>query len=55
MKVEVIHKSESELIFTIDNITPVIANTLRRIMLVEVPTMAIKEVEFRKNSSALFD
>ena len=55
MKVEVINKSENELVFTIDNINPVIANTLRRTIFVEVPVMAIKEVEFRKNSSALFD
>src|SRR3989338_9745049 len=55
MKVEVINKSENELVFTIDNINPVIANTLRRTIFVEVPVMAIKEVEFRKNSSALYD
>jgi len=30
-------------------------NTLRRYMLDEVPTMAIEEVEFRKNSSLLYD
>ena len=55
MKVELIHQDENEIVFTIDNINPVIANTLRRTILVEVPTLAIKEVEFRKNGSALFD
>ena len=32
-----------------------LANSIRRIMLSEVPTMAIEEVEFNKNSSALYD
>ncbi|RMD58060.1 DNA-directed RNA polymerase subunit D, partial [Candidatus Woesearchaeota archaeon] len=32
-----------------------VANTLRRIMMESVPTMAIHEVEFIKNDSALYD
>ena len=30
-------------------------NTLRRLMLNEVPTMAIEDVEYKKHSSALYD
>jgi DNA-directed RNA polymerase subunit D len=35
--------------------TPAFANTLRRLMMAEVPTMAIEDVEISKNSSALYD
>ncbi len=36
-------------------ITPAMANTLRRCIMDHVPTMAIDEVEFIKNSSAIYD
>ena len=36
-------------------VTPAIANTIRRCSLDLVPTMAIREVEFTKNSSVLYD
>lgn len=37
------------------NVSPIFANMLRRQILERVPTMAIKEVEIRANSSALYD
>lgn len=55
MKVEVINKSQDELDFVIDGIDAAMANTLRRIMFAEIPIMAVKEVEFKKNNSALYD
>lgn len=41
--------------FTIDGLNPAIANALRRIMLAEVPTIAIDEVRINENNSALFN
>lgn len=55
MKIEVIKKNENKISFIIEDITATIANTLRRIMLVEVPVLAIKEVTFNKNTSPLYD
>ncbi len=41
--------------FILRKADPVIANTLRRLMIEEVPTMAIEDVELVKNSSILYD
>lgn len=41
--------------FLIKGTTPMQINVLRRIMMTEVPVMAIEDVEFRKNSSILYD
>ncbi len=41
--------------FVIKDSNPVFVNTLRRMMVEEVPTLAIENVEFRNNSSALYD
>jgi DNA-directed RNA polymerase subunit D len=41
--------------FILEDANPVIANTLRRTILEQVPTMAIEELEFTKNSSSLYD
>jgi DNA-directed RNA polymerase subunit D len=55
MKIEILEKSDLEVKFSIQGITPAFANSLRRIMVSEVPTMAIEWVDFKKNSSALPD
>ena len=55
MKFEVLNKSQDELDFVIDGIDASMANTLRRIMFAEIPIMAVKEVDFKKNNSALYD
>ena len=41
--------------FAITGTTDWFANTMRRLMIEEVPTLAIEDVEFRDNSSALYD
>ncbi len=41
--------------FLVRGIGPYFANAIRRAIMEEVPTMAIEEVEFRKNSSILYD
>ena len=46
-------KEEGKLSFIIKDSTPACANTLRRIMIEEVPTMAIEEIEFRKNINTI--
>ena len=55
VKFKLIKKSDNKITFLIENSTPGYSNALRRIMLNEVPVMAIEEVEIRKNSSALYD
>jgi DNA-directed RNA polymerase subunit D len=48
-------KKEGKLSFVLGKATVAFANSLRRIALEEVPTMAIEEVEVRKNTSVLYD
>lgn len=55
MEVRFLEKDENQISYIIGGINPAMANALRRIMMEEVPTMAIDEVEFRKNNSALYD
>src|SRR3989344_7342502 len=55
MEIQKLQSSDSELSFVIKGITPEIANSLRRIMIGEVPTLAIDEIDFQKNDSALYD
>lgn len=57
MELKVIEYQEksNRLIFSLKGVDTAYANTLRRIMGFEVPVMAIEDVEFRKNSSILYD
>src|SRR3989442_14161196 len=55
MKVDVLAKNEMEMKFAVEGIKPSFASALRRIMLSEVPTMAIETVDFKKNDSSLND
>lgn len=55
MEIKFLKKEDLELNFIAKGITDVFANTLRRIIVDEVPTMAIENVEIHKNSSAMFD
>ncbi len=48
-------KENNKLSFILKDSTPVFANTLRRLMIDEVPTMAVEEIEFSKNNSILYD
>ena len=48
-------KEKGKLSFILKDSAPVYANTLRRLMIDEVPTMAIEEIEFQKNNSILYD
>ncbi len=55
MDIKLLKKQDNNFSFMLKDSNPATANTLRRIMLSEVPTLAIKKVTFVKNSSALFD
>ena len=55
MEIKLLEKKSNKIVFVLKGIDNVFANTLRRIMSVEVPVLAIDEVNFYKNSSALYD
>ncbi len=55
MKVDVLSRKGSEIKFSVEGVKPSFASALRRIMISEVPTMAIEFVDFKKNDSALTD
>jgi len=48
-------KEQGKLSFILKDSDHVYANTLRRLMIDEVPTMAIEDIEFSKNNSILYD
>lgn len=49
------NKDHGKLSFILKDSNVVLANTLRRLMVDEVPTMAIEDVEFSKNNTILYD
>ena len=59
MKIEVIehiqNKNQDLMKFILEGVTIELANAFRRIILTEVPSMAITEVLFVENDSVLFD
>jgi len=57
MKLEKLHldKKNNKLILRIKDSNEEMVNTLRRVILEEVPTLAIEEVELFNNSSVLYD
>ncbi|MFH1770466.1 MAG: DNA-directed RNA polymerase subunit D [archaeon] len=55
MELKTLSKTKDSMSFLIKGINQAYANTLRRLMMSEVPTMAIEEVEFKKNNSILYD
>jgi DNA-directed RNA polymerase subunit D len=55
MEFEIIKQENEKIIFILKNTDNTYVNTLRRLILDEVPTMAIDNVEFEANNSALYD
>jgi len=55
MEVEHLSKDKEKISFVLSKATAAFANSLRRTIMDEVPTMAIEDVEIRKNSSVLYD
>jgi DNA-directed RNA polymerase I and III subunit RPAC1 len=54
-EIEIKSKTNEELVFDIKGIDPTIVNTLRRIMIAEIPTMAIETVIINQNTSIIPD
>ena len=54
-KTEITSLSENKIVFELSNTDASVANALRRIMIAEVPTMAIDIVEVIENTSVLHD
>lgn len=55
MNIKVLDNKDNKLIFVLKDTTPAFANSLRRLMISEVPVLAVRKVTIVKNSSALFD
>lgn len=55
VKITFLEKNQNVLKFIVDGVDDVFMNSIRRTSMVGVPTMAIEEVEFTKNSSVLYD
>lgn len=55
MEVKVLEAAENHIRFILSKSSPAFANALRRIMISEVPSMAIEDVFFYENTSALDD
>ena len=53
--IKIISKSSEELVFDITGIEPPVANALRRILIGEIPTMAIETVIIHQNTSIIPD
>ncbi|MBU0471490.1 MAG: DNA-directed RNA polymerase subunit D [Nanoarchaeota archaeon] len=55
MEIKKLSKTKDKLTFEIRGINHSYVNTIRRLILSEVPTLAIEDVEFKKNHSILYD
>lgn len=55
LEVKILEKTSTHVIFSVHGISTPFANALRRIMIAEVPTMAIDDVMVVENSSAVND
>ncbi|MDI6826008.1 MAG: DNA-directed RNA polymerase subunit D [Candidatus Aenigmarchaeota archaeon] len=52
---KILEKGDKKIRFVVEDITPALAGELRRVMISEIPTMAIEWVDFHKNDSVLWD
>jgi len=55
MEIEVISLSDEEIVFDLAGVEPPLANALRRILISEIPTMAIEKLNLYQNTSILPD
>jgi len=55
LKVKVLKEEGNELRLLVEKSTPEMMNSLRRVILSEIPVMAVHKVIFSKNTSALYD
>ena len=55
MNLKILENTEQKYVFLIEGISIEMLNALRRIILKEIPTMAVDEVIILKNDSPLYD
>ncbi len=55
MKIKILEKNEIKIKFLLEEVSPAFANALRRVMITEIPVLAIDWVDFYENTSVLFD
>jgi DNA-directed RNA polymerase subunit D len=55
MDITILEKTDQKLVFVVENISIEMANSIRRIILSEIPVMAVDEVIVLKNDSPLYD
>eukprot|EP01104_Vermistella_antarctica_P009407 TRINITY_DN241_c0_g1_i1.p1 TRINITY_DN241_c0_g1~~TRINITY_DN241_c0_g1_i1.p1 ORF type:complete len:451 (-),score=112.19 TRINITY_DN241_c0_g1_i1:70-1296(-) len=55
LQIDVRYQDQDELVFDLIGVDPPIANALRRILIAEVPTVAIEKVDIHNNTSILQD
>src|SRR3989338_6412949 len=55
MKMKILDKTDMKMKFELEGATPAFANTLRRVMMNEVPTLAVEYVDIEENGSGMFD
>jgi len=55
MIIHVLNKTDTELKFLLEDSNPQFANALRRIMITEIPILAIDSVDFSTNGSVLYN
>ncbi|MCF7798637.1 DNA-directed RNA polymerase subunit D [Candidatus Woesearchaeota archaeon] len=55
MNISVLEQTDAKLRFTVQGVSAAYANTLRRLMIGEVPTLAIENLVINRNDSVLYD
>jgi DNA-directed RNA polymerase subunit D len=55
MKIQILERNEREMKILIEEINPQFANALRRIMIGEIPILAVDTVDFLQNDSVLYN
>jgi DNA-directed RNA polymerase subunit D len=55
LKIQILEKSDTEIKFLIEDSNPQFANALRRIMMTEIPILAIGYVDFTTNDSVFYN
>src|SRR2546430_5789222 len=55
MDIKVLNREQDTIRFVLSDVSPAFANALRRIILAEVPVMAIDDVMILENSSVMYD
>jgi len=55
LKIKVLNKTDREIQFLLEDSNPQFANALRRIMISEIPILAIDSADFSANDSVLYD